>query len=271
MNKKILLSLLLITTLCTCGSSAVAAGFFFVLPASTSTEVDVIDPAPELSSNANSSSSDPAQESLPADLAGQMDTIQLQVTKIRGLQAKSTVSRALLTTTDLKGKIETDFFEDYSGEDAREDEVLLSTLGLIPDGFDLLDFYHRLYAEQIAGYYDSDTKDMYVVKGKDFGGIERMTYAHEYTHTLQDQNYDIRNGLKLDDDYCKSDAERCTAVTALLEGDATYTEEVWITTAATGQDKKDMTDFYNTYSSPVFDSAPAIYAGGFSLSISERA
>jgi hypothetical protein len=185
-----------------------------------------------------------------------MDEIQQQVIAIRGLKAKNPVTRDLLTPSELQKKVETDFFKDYTAQDAHDDELLLTTLGMIPDGLDLMDLYHRLYAEQIAGYYDSDSKQMFVVQGDTFGGIERMTYAHEYTHTLQDQNFDLKKGLKLDDAYCKLNSEYCSAATALVEGDATYTEQDWMLTKASQQDRKDMQDFYGTYSSPVYDSAP---------------
>lgn len=269
MNKKIILSLLILVSLCACGSIAVFAGFFFVAPilpvdgisptenVTVPSSPDTADQIPQpLVTPLSSSHASTDANSLPAELTTQMDEIQQQVITLRGLQAKNPVSRDLLTTSELQQKVEKDFFKDYTAQDAKNDELLLTTLGMIPEGFDLMDLYHRLYAEQVAGYYDSDTKEMYVVEGKGFGGIERMTYAHEYTHTLQDQNYDMQNGLKLDEKYCKAENEYCSAVTALLEGDATYTEEQWLTDDSKQQDKKDVQDFYSTYSSPVFDSSP---------------
>jgi hypothetical protein len=276
MNKKIILSLLILASLCACGSIAVFAGFFFVAPprqiagfspteaAPALSNPDTTDQIPQpLDTPIPDSHSSPNARPLPAELTGQMDEIQQQVIAIRGLQAKNPISRNLLTTSELQQKVEKDFFKDYTTQDAKNDELLLSTLGMIPEGFDLMDLYHRLYAEQVAGYYDSDTKQMYVVEGKGFGGIERMTYAHEYTHTLQDQNYDMQNGLKMDEKYCKTENEYCSAVTALLEGDATYTEEQWLTEDSNQQDKQDVQAFYGNYASPVFDSAPEYLQSDF--------
>lgn len=269
MNKKIILSLLVLIALCVCGSAAIIAGFFIISPATpASTTTPTIEvqapPMPESAVQPVTPMETPAApahsladaSSLPVELSLQMDEIQDQVIAIRGLNAKEPVVRDLLSTAELQEKVKTDFFKDYTAEDARDDSLFLTTLGMIPEGFDLLDLYLRLYSEQIAGYYDSETKEMYVVGDGDFGGIERMTYAHEYTHTLQDQNYDLKNGLKLDDEYCRGNNEYCSAVTALLEGDATFTEQTWMQQSANEQDRQDMEAFYGTYSSPVYDSSP---------------
>jgi hypothetical protein len=96
---------------------------------------------------------------------------------------------------------------------------------------------------------------MYVV-GEQFGGMERLTYSHEYIHALQDQNFDIQNGLGYDTGPCKLDSERCAGIQALLEGDATLVETKWFLQYATIQDKKDYLAFSKNYKSPVYDSAP---------------
>jgi len=67
------------------------------------------------------------------------------------------------------------------------------------------------------------------VVGEQFGGMERLTYSHEYVHALQDQNYDIQYGLQYDTDPCKKDSERCAGVQALLEGDASLAQMDWFT------------------------------------------
>lgn len=195
-------------------------------------------------------------DTLPAELTRQMDQIQREVLGIRGLALKTPVNRGLLTPDQLLQKVRDDFLKDYSAEDSVKDGRVLSAFGLLKPNFDLRDFYLRLYAEQIAGFYDSKTKEMFVVQGKAFAGTERMTYAHEFEHVLQDQNYDIREGLKYNETYCKTNTEYCSAISSLLEGDATLAEQEWFSKYATAQDKKDVQDFYSTYKSPVYDSAP---------------
>jgi hypothetical protein len=187
----------------------------------------------------------------------QMDQIQQEVTSYRGLKMDKPLNRSLLTTDKLKDHVINEFFADYTAEDAQHDEEELNAFGLLPANFDLHDFYIKLYSEQIAGYYDSKTKQMYVVSDEGFNGTERMTYAHEFTHVLQDQTYDLENGLKMNEEYCKHETEYCAALSALVEGDATLSEQYWYYKYSTDQDKSQISDFQKSYTSPVYDSAPA--------------
>lgn len=205
----------------------------------------------------------PTQVPIPPEIAAQMDEIESQVIVLRKLQPAGTVSRRLLSRDELRQKIETDFFEDYSTEEAQDDNLVLSALGLLEPGFDMFTFYQDLLSEQIAGQYDQNSKEMDVVQSTGFGGTERLTYAHEYTHALQDQNYDIENGLNYSSEACEEDSERCAAVQSLLEGDASMLELDWFNNYATTQDLRDIQNFYQNYESPVYDSAPAFLREDF--------
>ncbi|MGH2621772.1 MAG: hypothetical protein ACRDHG_14555, partial [Anaerolineales bacterium] len=159
--------------------------------------------------------------SIPLEIREQMDQIQEEVVTLRGLQASGPVARALLSPEALRQYVTDDFLADYTEEEARDDARTLSLLGLMEPDYDLFNLYMELYSEQIAGFYDDELKQMFVVQGAGFRGVERITYAHEYTHALQDQHYDLRNGLGFNDEACEADSERCAAIQALLEGDAT--------------------------------------------------
>ena len=199
---------------------------------------------------------EPTPEEIPPDVAEQMNQIEGQVIGLRNLQPIGFVSRALLTRDQLRQKIEADFLEDYSLEEAQDDTIVLSALGLLESSFDMFTFYQELLSEQIAGQYDHKEKEMDVVQGFGFGGTERLTYAHEYAHALQDQNFDIENGLNYTDEACEEDSERCAAVQALLEGDASMLELDWFSNFATPQDVVDIQTFYQDYESPIYNSAP---------------
>ena len=242
MEKKIGLSVLaLIISGCVLLSAGVIAGAYFLLKAQKNYVAPTVTVQPV---------------ELPLTIAEQMDQIQQEVLSIRGMPLNTDLQRDLMTPAELQDKVVNEFFADYTDEDAEKDVKILSTLGLLEPGFDLRQFYLDLYSEQVAGYYDSTTKEMYVIAGEAFGGLERMTYAHEFTHVLQDQNYDLENGLKINEEYCKDETEYCAAVTALIEGDATLTEQLWFLQNSTAQDRADIDEFQRTYSSPIYDSAP---------------
>jgi hypothetical protein len=192
-----------------------------------------------------------------------MELIQRQVREFRGLEATGVFTRVLFTDDQLQQRVLDDFLDDYSEEEAKEDAIVLEAFGLLDSSFDLHSYYYDLLSEQIVGFYDNQTKEMVVVQGAGFGGTERLTYAHEYTHALQDQNYDLRNGLKYNDDDCENESERCAAVQALLEGDASLSEFTWFQNYATAEDQADIFSFYESYESPVLDSSPAFFAEDF--------
>ena len=193
---------------------------------------------------------------IPPAVVAQMMEIEQQVITLRGLPPNGEFKRALFSSDQLRERVINDFFKDYTPEDAQKDAQVLAAFGLIAPDFDFYAFYTDLLSEQVAGFYDNETKEMVVVQGEAFAGSERLTYAHEYTHALQDQTYDIKNGLEYDDEPCEENSERCAAILALLEGDASVTEFQWFFEYSTDQDKRDIQEFYNTYESPIYDSAP---------------
>jgi hypothetical protein len=193
---------------------------------------------------------------LDQQMKDEINLIQSQVVQERGLQLKYQVPVVLLTTAELRNNVINNFLADYTDEDITDDLYELSIIGLLQPNFDLKTLYINLYSEGIAGYYDNDVKEMFVVSDTGFNGPEHLTYSHEFTHVLQDQNYDIKNGLKYNDDYCETHTEYCAGVQALIEGDATLSEYTWFQNFATTTDQEQVIQYYNTLKSPVYDSAP---------------
>lgn len=271
-NRRILVTCLVLILLVCCGLSVlgllgVGAGIWSNAKP-TPTE-RVITPRPTLAVtptlHGGTPHPTPAGAEVPYDVGVQMDAIQKQVIEERGLQPLYAIDRALLTSDELKQKVINDFFKDYTQTDAQDDTLVLSLFGLLDPNTDLIQLYRDLYSEQIAGFYDPEVKQMYVVKDTGFNGTERMTYSHEYTHVLQDQNYDLQYGLRMNDDACKNETERCAAIQALTEGDATLLEQQWFSKYATQQDQADVQKFYQNYTSPVYDSLPAFLHEDFTF------
>ncbi|MEL7626899.1 MAG: hypothetical protein AAGU15_08580 [Anaerolineaceae bacterium] len=194
--------------------------------------------------------------SLRPEISANMDVIESQVSELRGLDIKAKVPRKLLTRNELRDVVLNDFLNTYTPEDQAQDVAVMNLFGFLPADFKLRDFYLELYTEQIAGFYDSEKQEMYVISDSGFGGLERSTYAHEFVHALQDEHFDFEGKLKYTDEACQQDSERCVAIQSLIEGDATLTEQLWFQTNGTKQDMQDLQDFATTFQSPVFDSAP---------------
>jgi hypothetical protein len=203
----------------------------------------------------------PTQENeLPDELADAISQIESQVSQIRGLSMRTPIQRTLISKDELEQIVINDFFAEYSEEDARQDSLIFATLGVLPENFDLKGFYQSLFSEQIAGFYDEETGEIYVVQGEGFDGSEKLTYSHEFTHVLQDQVYGFEEGLGLNEDACEGDSERCAAVQALIEGDASLTEVLWFQTYATREDYNDLIQTFDQLESPILDAAPPFVA-----------
>ena len=163
---------------------------------------------------------DPADEKL-------MNTIEGQVMGLRGLQPIHPVERALMTQGQLYERMRQDFEKDFPPEEARDYALTLAAFDFLDTNLDMYDLLLRLYTEQIAGFYDPETERIYVTA--DFGlmeQMERLIYAHEFTHALQDQHFDLE-ALGVGDDAVeeKYDSEYLSAVQALVEGDARLMEQ----------------------------------------------
>ena len=162
--------------------------------------------------------------------------IEGQVEGLRGLKATSPVARGVFDTPGLCAYLRDGFHKDNPQALVKATETLYKELGLMAPDADLEKLWLELLTSQVAGLYDDKTKHMYVVsKDGAIGPVEEITYAHEYTHALQDQAFDLR---KLVGD-ATDQSDRTTARSALVEGDATLLMSLWaqryLTPAQLGQ------------------------------------
>jgi hypothetical protein len=189
-----------------------------------------------------------------------MEVIEEQVSELRDLETQAPVSKAFLNTDELRQKMVEDVSEDYSEQKAHDDVLLYAAFELMEPGIDLYDLLIDLYTEQVAGFYDPDTKEMYVVKGERApGALERLTYSHEYTHVLQDQHFDLQAlGFTDADDGDEEDSEQDFAIRSLVEGDASLLMQQYMLQYFDAEDLKDVLTQSQDIDTSVLDSAPDI-------------
>ena len=101
--------------------------------------------------------------------------------------------------------------------------VALRKFGLAPSDFEYRSFIIKLLTEQVAGYYDSKTREFYLADWLELEG-QKPVMVHELTHALQDQHFNLRRFEKWP--HGDSDAE--LAVHALIEGDATLAMTIYM-------------------------------------------
>lgn len=107
--------------------------------------------------------------------------------------------------------------ESATPEETLAAETAMKKFGLAPADFQLRPFLVKLLTEQVAGYYDPKTQEFYLADWIDLDG-QRPVMAHELTHALQDQHFNLRRF----EDWPKHDSDAEMAAHALVEGDASY-------------------------------------------------
>jgi tetratricopeptide (TPR) repeat protein len=149
--------------------------------------------------------------------AGDYDEVSNRVQGLRGLQSMTQVQFAPWTRYRLE-----EYLVDWYGrpehlEGMEAARRLYVALGLIDEEYDLSGDQIRTLREHIAGLYDSETKEIYLILDRYTSDLWlEVTYAHEFTHALQDQHFGLD---RLYEDCPSSDCR--LARQALVEGDAT--------------------------------------------------
>src|SRR5258706_5358029 len=150
--------------------------------------------------------------------------IRSQVEVIRGLQPTNDVDPVTIDAAQVRTNLETEFDKENTVDALRFSEETLITLGLLPPGSSLRKLTLDFEAGQVAGYYSPDRKQLFVVsRAVALGPAEEVTYAHEFTHQLQDQTFDLSK-LGLDS---ANQSDRALAQLAVVEGDAVSVQTRW--------------------------------------------
>jgi hypothetical protein len=147
------------------------------------------------------------------------------VIALRGLPAKQRLEPTILDEAQLRVRIEAQFRAENPPAEIAASQATLIAMGLLPPGTSLADLYVNLLGSQVAGVYDPAKKQIYVVaRSGTIGALEKVTFAHEFTHALQDQNFGLK-GITTD---VIGQGDRSLAHLALIEGDASLLMTQWL-------------------------------------------
>ncbi|HAX23837.1 MAG TPA: hypothetical protein PLR44_08300 [Thermomicrobiales bacterium] len=190
----------------------------------------------------------------PEGLQEQFAEIERRVVDLRGLTPTMPIEPRLISRQELHDNLVRLQTDEYSEEKAREDANALWLLRLTDDrDLDLFNLYIDLLTERVLGYYDPETKELYVVNDNPtLSPLGEMTVAHEMVHALQDQHSDLLS-VRSDD----IDGDRSLAHSALIEGDAEVTATRYVLQYFSRSQLMDLTTESNDSSSDVLDRAPA--------------
>lgn len=148
--------------------------------------------------------------------------IESQVRALRELPAPDIGSPEVITRDQLGAEVDNILDETWTAEELRRANLMLTAMGLLQPGQDLRALTAELLSGQVLGFYDPARQRMVVVSDSGLSPGARVTYAHEYTHALQDAAFDTFDAL---DQLVDDDA--IGAIQALEEGDATVVMFQW--------------------------------------------
>jgi hypothetical protein len=155
------------------------------------------------------------------------DELMAQVSEIRGLAWQGPLNLQVVSSAELARRFADASERDFDPARFAAGEATLKLLGLIPGDLDYKRLMDDLLAEAVLGFYDPETKELFV--GSDGRGEldarTRWIIVHEMTHALTDQVFGYGPAtIRLDRE---DRAEELAAYSALLEGDATLAQTQW--------------------------------------------
>lgn len=149
--------------------------------------------------------------------------VEGQVEAIRGLPPAEIGAPDLITRDELRDELQAIFDEEYPPEERDRDNRSLRAFGLLTPDEDVAELQLQLLGDGVLGFYDDIERRMVVVTDSGLDAVAKLTYAHEYTHALQDAAFGLAT---LETDAVGED-DRGLARTALIEGDANTTMLAW--------------------------------------------
>ncbi len=151
-----------------------------------------------------------------AQAAVMADQIIAEVGTLRGLKPLQPIKSGVKSRAQIEAMVIENFNEEETPEEFDADTKTLIAFGLIPKDFKYREFMVKLLTEQIAGFYDPKKKELNLADWNSLD-LQKPVMAHELTHALQDQYFDLRRFEKMP----KGEGDYEMAIHALIEGDAT--------------------------------------------------
>ena len=166
----------------------------------------------------------PTRTAQNAAIISTAEAILKETSELRELSILRDVKSGAQSRSEIEQVIIKNLDADTTPAELYAAEIVLKAFGLAPPDFAYRSFLIKLLSEQVAGYYDPKARQFYLADWIELDG-QKPVMAHELTHALQDQHFNLRRFEKWPDG--DSDAE--LAARALIEGDATLAMTHYLT------------------------------------------
>jgi len=145
--------------------------------------------------------------------------VESQVETVRGLRFERPVNVEPVTPQEIDRRLGRYFDVYYPRRAFARRTLAWRTIGAIPPGIGILEALRRYQQGQVLGFYNSVNGELVYTGDEQLTRIEQFILAHELTHAIDDQHFDLG---RLDDLSNECDDERVFAGLGAVEGSATY-------------------------------------------------
>ena len=191
-----------------------------------------------------------------------IEPIAQEVAKLRKLEFDHPVPVEFLPSKEFDKKVTVDSKKLSKAEKKASEQstARLAAIGLVPHASDLVAQENQLQSSSVLALY-VPTKKKVFVRGTDLDTpAKRVTVAHELTHALQDQHFDLQKLGKQADKTHSVDTYK-----ALVEGDAVRVQDLYAKTMSQADQDQYQTENSNASQkadaeSTANDVAPALQA-----------
>ena len=163
----------------------------------------------------------PERRKARADAAiARVNEILPKLSKLRELSLEKPIPAEYQSNADFRAFVHREVEKEKTKDKDVSDALL--QIGLITDPVDLAKAEEQAFATQAAAYYDPAQKKFFLVMVPDSPEMLDAISAHELTHGLQDQHFDLKTYLDEDaKGVSQLDDDQQTARRFVVEGDAT--------------------------------------------------
>jgi hypothetical protein len=186
--------------------------------------------------------------------------VQRDVAELRDLEFERRVPVTVEAPDKLARRLLRSLAEETDEGELRRQGRAMELLGQLPPGTDLPRLLERVQAESVLGFYlpgDRPPKGgLYVRSSRGLDAYAKIILAHELTHAVTDQRFDLTRADRLAAATARED--ELVAYSGLVEGDATLTMQRYLTERLTPAEQADAGLVAATQRTPRRDAAPAV-------------
>jgi hypothetical protein len=178
--------------------------------------------APALAANRFQGEEEAPQEWTLDELKEVSEKIRKDVESIRGQSFVRPVDVKITDKDGFQSTLLAYVEEEYPEGLLEGTSIAARMLGLIPAEMDFLEATVDLMRDQVGGFYIPGTDTFYLMSSFT-GGVAKVILAHELTHALDDQLYDLHGGLQAR----LKDSDATLAYQSIVEGSGMVVMTKW--------------------------------------------